>query len=171
MCASCWPTISAWWPLKRPSSASERRNLACAAAFGELGQHLGIMGAGNQRVEHQPARDAKDLEATEDSLIPGVLQRLLQPLDLAGALLDLRLAIAGQVAQLTDRPWRHETRPDQPVLDQLADPLRVRSRSCGRERCAGAERSTASTPRDPPAGRRPASNRSPVDSIPTSVTP
>ena len=64
-------------------------------------------------------------EATQPQLAPGVLQHLVQPLGLTAALLDLRLAVAGQLAQLPDRPRRHEAGADQPVLDQLGDPGRI----------------------------------------------
>ena len=57
-------------------------------------------------------------------LDPGVLEHLLQPLDL-GALLDLGLAIPGQVPQLTDLARRHEALAQQAVLKQLAQPRRV----------------------------------------------
>jgi hypothetical protein len=60
--------------------------------------------------------------ATLDSSGPGVLQDLVQPLDLPAALLDLGLAVAGQLAQLPDRLGRHEAGADQAVLDQLGDP-------------------------------------------------
>jgi hypothetical protein len=64
-------------------------------------------------------------EATEEELDPGVLEGLLDALDLTAALLDLGLAVADQVAQLALRARRHEAGLDQPVLDQLAAPLGV----------------------------------------------
>ena len=39
--------------------------------------------------------------------------------------LDLGLAVADQVTQLTQRPGRHEARTNEAVLDQLATPLRI----------------------------------------------
>jgi hypothetical protein len=60
--------------------------------------------------------------ATLESSGPGVLQHLVQPLDLPTAFLDLGLAVAGKLAQLPDRAGRHEAGPDQAVLDQLGDP-------------------------------------------------
>src|SRR5665648_523468 len=53
--------------------------------------------------------------------------REVQRLDLTGTLLDLRLAVPRQAPQLPDRWWGHETGPDQAVLDQLGDPLRIRN--------------------------------------------
>ncbi len=49
----------------------------------------------------------------------------MQTVGLSLALLDLRLAVAGQVAQRADRLRRHEARPEQPGLEQLAQPRRV----------------------------------------------
>lgn len=49
----------------------------------------------------------------------------MQPIDLAAALLDLRLAVSGQVAQLADRFGWHEVRAQQPSLDQPAQPLSI----------------------------------------------
>ena len=63
--------------------------------------------------------------ATLDSSGPGVLEHLVQPLGLTSALLDLGLAVAGQLAQLADRAGRHEAGADQAVLDQLGDPGRI----------------------------------------------
>ena len=63
--------------------------------------------------------------ATLDSLIPASCSTLTGPLDLPAALLDLGLAVAGQLAQLPDRAGWHEAGPDQPVLDQLGDPGRI----------------------------------------------
>ena len=63
-------------------------------------------------------RDAAELD-------PGVLEDLVQPRGLALAVVDLRLAIPGQVAQRADRLGRHEARLQQAGLQQLAEPLRV----------------------------------------------
>src|SRR5919204_6261083 len=100
-------------PLER---VLKRWELRSQLAFRQRSEDLGVMGAGDQRLEHQPPGDAEHLARDRGELDPRVLQRLLQPLDLAGALLDLRLAITGQIPQLADLPRRHETRPDQPVL-------------------------------------------------------
>ena len=62
--------------------------------------------------------DARELD-------PGVLQDFLEPLDRATALVGLRSAQTGQVPQPADLRRRHEARSDEPVLHELADPLRV----------------------------------------------
>ena len=58
-------------------------------------------------------------------LDPGILEHLLQPLDRAAALIDLRLAQPRQITQPADLRRRHEARAHQPVLHQLANPLGV----------------------------------------------
>jgi hypothetical protein len=54
-----------------------------------------------------------------------VLEHLVQPLGFSAPLVDLGLAVAGQIPQLADRLGRHKRGPHQAVLDQPADPLRV----------------------------------------------
>ena len=103
----------------------QRRDLGAQPALGQLGEHLGVGRAVDQRVEHRAARDAEDVGRDAVELDPGVLERLVQPVGLPGALLDLRLAIPGQVPQRPDRLGRHEARPQQPGLGQLAQPGRV----------------------------------------------
>ena len=106
MCARIAPIISAWWASKRPSSASRSAGIFVAQpALGQLGEHLGVGGAGDERVEHRAAGHAEDVGRDAVELDPGVLERLVQPVGLARALLDLRLAIAGQVAQLPHAAW------------------------------------------------------------------
>jgi hypothetical protein len=49
----------------------------------------------------------------------------VEPVRLPLPLLGQRLAVAGQVAELADRLGRHEAGSQQPVLEQLAQPLRI----------------------------------------------
>ena len=63
--------------------------------------------------------------ATQSSLMPASSKRLVQPVDLARALLDLRLAIAREVAQLADRLGRHEVGLQQAGFGELTQPRRV----------------------------------------------
>jgi hypothetical protein len=104
----------------------EQGDLGAQATLGQLGQHLGVADAGDQGLQHRPAGDTQDVGGHTRQLDAGVLQQLLQPLGLAGAFLDHGLAVAGEVAQLPDRAGRHEAGADQAVLDQLADPGRIR---------------------------------------------
>jgi hypothetical protein len=63
--------------------------------------------------------------ATQSSLMPASSRALCSRLT-SRALLDLRLAIAGEVAQLADRLGRHEVGLQQPRFGQLAQPHGVR---------------------------------------------
>jgi hypothetical protein len=60
--------------------------------------------------------------ATEANLMPASAEHLLQTIGLARALLNQRLPIACQVPQLSNRHWRHEASPHEPMLQQLRDP-------------------------------------------------
>jgi hypothetical protein len=103
----------------------QRRQLGAQPSPSQLRQHLRVVGARDQRLQHRPARDPQRVAGHAGQLDPGILQHLVQPLDLAGALGQQRLAVAGQVPQLPDGFGWDERRADQPVLDQLADPHRV----------------------------------------------
>src|SRR4051794_430950 len=74
----------------------------------ELRQDLSVGLAGDERVEHVAARLAEDVGRDAVELDAGVIERLMQPVDLACAFLDLGLAIAREVAQLADRLGRHK---------------------------------------------------------------
>ena len=109
---------SAWWRVEAAlQRLAQRRDLLAQLALGQVGEHLGVGRARRpaRRASRGPDSprmsrgDAVELDA-------GVLQRLVQPVGLALALLDLRLAIARQVAQLADRLGRHEARAQQPGL-------------------------------------------------------
>jgi hypothetical protein len=55
----CEPS-SAWWPEKRPSSASRSAgSFARSRPARELGQHSRVGLAGDQRLDHRPAGDAE----------------------------------------------------------------------------------------------------------------
>ena len=85
--------------MKRPWSASRNAGIFLRSApFAKLGEHLGVVGAGDQRVEHLAGGHAEHLGRDRGQLDPGVLQGLLDALHLAGAFLDLGFAVADQVA-------------------------------------------------------------------------
>ena len=94
-------------------------------APGQLCESVGIPAAGHQRQEHVPTGLAQDVRRHRRQLDPGVLQDLVEALDLPSPLLCLGSAVAREVAKLPDRLGRHKARPHQPVLHQLGDPLRV----------------------------------------------
>ena len=105
---------------------AQRGELRAQPALGQLGEHA--------RGRSCPTTSASSI-ARPDSprmsrgdaveLDAGVLERLVQPVGLALALGDLRLAIAGQRPQPPLRLGRHEAAAQQPGLHQLAQPLRV----------------------------------------------
>jgi hypothetical protein len=69
---------------------------------GQPGQHLGVALASDQRLQHGPAGDAEDVGGHRPKLDQGVLQQLLQPLLVAGALLGQVGAQPGVVPQPAD---------------------------------------------------------------------
>ena len=81
------------------------------------------MGAATRASSIARPETPDDVGATLDSSVPAPAAPC-QPRP-PGRVLDLGLAVAGQLAQLPDRPGRHEAGADQPVLDQLGDPGRV----------------------------------------------
>lgn len=101
------------------------RGFAAHASLGQVRQRRGVPLPVDQGGEHGPAGDADGAGGDRAEFDAGVFEDLLQPLHFAGAFLDDGLAVAGQVAQFPDRGRRDERRADQPVLDQLGDPLRV----------------------------------------------
>ena len=136
-----------------------------------------------------------DLPSTSDGdaveLDAGVLEHLVQPVGLALTLADLRLAIARQIAQRADRLGRHEAGPQQPGLQQLAQPRGVRDVGLAagdlldvagvdqqqlEARPRGSPRPASSTRRWPPSRpasprARPASRAAPAGPAPWSETP
>ena len=94
--------------------------------LGQIGQPGRVPIAGDQRLDHRPPGHAQDVGGHRGQLDPGILQQLLQPLDLPAAFAGDRGPGPGQVAQLPDRLGRHERAPDQPVRAELGQPGRVR---------------------------------------------
>ena len=104
---------------------AQRGDLLAHLPARELGEHVRVGLAGDQRVEHVAPGLAHDVRRDGVELDAGVFERLVQPVDLARAFLDLRLAIAREVAQLADRLGRHEVGLQQPGFGELAQPRRV----------------------------------------------
>lgn len=90
---------------------------------GQLGQHLRMTGAADQRLEHPAPGDTEEVGHHRRELDPAVVQQVLQPPGLVGAFAHHIGAISRQVAQLPNRRRRHEA--DQTVFDQLGVPLGV----------------------------------------------
>src|SRR5215212_1541456 len=106
-------------------SIPERGQLGAKAAPSQLRQDLRVGGPADQRVEHRPSGGTEHACGYRRELYPGILKHLLQTLDLPCALLDLRLAVAGEVPKLPDLFGRDEAGAHQPVLHELANPLGV----------------------------------------------
>jgi hypothetical protein len=109
-------------PLQR---LPEERDLAAQAAPGEVGEDVGVAGAADQGVKDGPAGDPEDVGGHRGELEASILEHPIQALGLAAQLLDLDLAVTGEVAEVADRLGGHEAGSDQAVLDELGDPRRV----------------------------------------------
>jgi hypothetical protein len=119
---------------------------------GQVGQDLGVAGPLHQRLQHGPPGDPEEIGGHRGEIHPRVLQDLVEALGLPDPLLDLGLAVAGEVAELPDGLGRDERGADQPVLHELGDPAGVlQRRSSCRGRCGGAGRRGAGTRTRPPA--------------------
>ena len=80
----------------------------------------------DHRLDHRPRRLAPDLRRHRGQLDAGVLEGLLQALDLPGPGFDLGLPVAGDVAEFPDLCRRHEARTDHAVSRDVGEPLGVR---------------------------------------------
>jgi len=100
-----------------------RRRLDAAPHQGE--QLVRVSLAVDQRVQDGAAGNTHDLGQHRAELEVGVLQRLLQPLHVAGLLAHRLLAGARACPQLLRRRPRHKARADQAVRQQVGQPQRV----------------------------------------------
>ncbi len=91
-------------------------------AVGQPGQGVGIAFSSNQRLDHRPTAEAHDVRDDRVELDVGVLQRLLQPLDMAAAFAHQLLAGAQQVAHLLGLLIGHETAADQAGCQKIGQP-------------------------------------------------
>ena len=112
--------------MKRPTTARvEQLALGSQAAARQVRQRRRIGLAGDQRLQDGPGGDAPHVGHHGGQLHVGVLEHHLQPVGDASALLDQMGAIAGQVAELALLGRRDEAAPQQPVPEQVRDPLGV----------------------------------------------
>ena len=91
---------------------AQLRDLRAHPGLRELGELLGVGDAGEQGLEHRPGGLRVGVRRDGGELDAGVLEHLLEPLDRAGALVDLSLAKPGQITQPADLRRRHEGRTD-----------------------------------------------------------
>ena len=104
----------------------QRRDLRPHLALGELGQSGRVLLSFAQRLDHGAPGLSQDLGSDGGELDPGVLEDLLQALDLGNPGVDLGLAVTGELPQRPDRWWRHEARPHHPMSGHIGQPLRIR---------------------------------------------
>ena len=109
-------------PEAAPQGLAQLGKLLAQLALGQLGQDLGVAFAGDQGLEHGPARDAQDVGGDRVQLDASVLQGLLDPLALGAMGLDEPLAVADKVPQLPDLRRGHEAAAQQATLQQLTQP-------------------------------------------------
>src|SRR5262249_29219336 len=76
-------------------------------------------------VQDRPPREAEDVGDDRRELDVGVLEHLLDAVGVAGALLNEPAAIARQIAELTLLETRDEGTAQQPVAQEVCDPLGV----------------------------------------------
>ena len=100
-------------------------DLAPHPALRQLGEPQRIGFAVDHRGQHRPRRHRLQARRDRGQLDAGVLQHQLQPDDLPGPVTHQLHPVPGQHPQPADLRWRHERRRQQPVLQQLRDPLRV----------------------------------------------
>jgi hypothetical protein len=108
--------------VQRPDQIGD---LVAHPAFGQLGQHGRVPLSRDEGLDHGPAGLGHRRRRHHPELYDGVLEGLLDPLDLRGAHLDELLAIPGGLPQRPDPRWRHEAGRQQPDLEQLAQPDRI----------------------------------------------
>jgi hypothetical protein len=107
---------------KPAQSFGERFALLAHAPTRQLGHGGGVGLAFDEGSEHRPCRDTRDIGGDTGELDVGSLQHFLQTVDDIGALRHEVGALAGQIAQVSLRTRRDETRFDEPMPQQLRQP-------------------------------------------------
>jgi len=106
-------TITAWTHYR------SRANLRCTT----IRRARGL--AGNHGIEDAAAAHADDVGEHRHELDVGVLQGLLNTLNVLGNLAAQLRSRPRQVAQFLNRGWRHKARSDQAVRQKVGNPHRV----------------------------------------------
>ena len=104
---------------------AQRGLLELHAPVDQIRHPLGRELALGQGREHLAAADARQVADQRGDLDVGGLEHLLHAVDHPAAVAQELRALAGQVPQLPLGLGRHERRAEQPVLQQLRDPLAV----------------------------------------------
>jgi hypothetical protein len=89
---------------------------------GQFGQHRAAALPVDQRLDHLTGGHAEHIRGHRVDLDPGVLQRFLQSLDLAGARADELGPVPGEVPQLGDLLDRDVRPAQQTAFEQLGQP-------------------------------------------------
>ena len=101
---------------------AQRRGWGLDPAMSERGQGIGIALARDQSLDHRAARQPDNVRDHRVELDVGILQRLLQALDMAASLTNELLAGAQQAAQFLRLGVRHEAAADQAMGYQIGQP-------------------------------------------------
>ena len=109
-------------PLERQD---ELGALATQLALGEIRHCLDRRLTLDQGPKHRPAGHAEDVAHYARQLDVGRFQELQQPVALGRLALGELPAVAQQLSHFPQRPGRHEALRDQPVPDQIGDPLGI----------------------------------------------
>ena len=112
-------------PEAADESEAQVRDLGAHPGLGQLGEHLGVTLAGDEGLQHLAAGLAEHVGDHRVELDAGVLQDLLDPLDLPGAVLGELVAVAGEIPEALRDGRRDEAPPQQPALQELGEPLGV----------------------------------------------
>src|SRR3546814_1706722 len=83
------------------------RDLGSHTSLGYPREHHGVFLTGDEHLDHRPARLGPHARRDRRQLEPGVLEELLQALDLLATSPDLGLAVAGQLPQTPNLRSRH----------------------------------------------------------------
>src|SRR5579875_2926558 len=116
-------------PLVLPHAAFQRRRELLRGRFQpggrQLGHGFGIRRAGHQGLQHGAPGDPHGVADHRSQLDIRPLQHLLDAVDLPGALSDQAAPIADQLLEFPLAPIGDEAPFEQPMLQQIGDPLRV----------------------------------------------
>ena len=115
-----------WWGLIRPVSACSssgrlRRNWPWANSASAAASSC----PATSSPEHRPRRDPGDVADHAGQLDVGPFQRLLEAVDLGGALPHQTAPVAGQLPQLACGPIGHETAAQQSMAQQIRQPFGI----------------------------------------------
>lgn len=104
---------------------AQQRQLRAQAAPCQLCEHLRVLLAAQEHLQHVPSAGAEHVRCDGSQLEIGGLQYCVQPIDLLGPRLYQRFAIAGEFTQVANRLRRDETGFEEAVAQQVGEPFTV----------------------------------------------